>query len=74
MSKIVLKFFLFEIINPISDFEILYHGTFPELSTNDFIKLVSFNKSHTLFAACSYFGRFYIVDLKNNFNSEKNID
>lgn len=60
----------FEIINPISDFEILYHGTFPELSTNDFIKLVSFNKSHTLFAACSYFGRFYIVDLKNNFNSK----
>ena len=59
----------FEIIDPISKFETLYHGNFSELPDDDFIKSISFNHSRTLFAAASFFGRFFIVNLKNGLNS-----
>lgn len=58
-----------DIIKANPKLKIRYHGTFSELPDDDFIKSVYFNNSHTLITACSYFGRFFILNLKNGFKS-----
>lgn len=52
--------------------KIIFQGTFPELPSDDFIKSVYFDQNHTLFAAGSFMGRFYVINIKENLKNRFN--